>query len=272
MRSTDKEIAELSQRLEALARQAGDIAMRYFRMGERTSAAVSYKNGGSPVTEADFAVDDFLREGLRAFAPDAAWLSEETADSEARLANCELAIVDPIDGTTAFVRGDARWAVSLAFVVGKRPVFGVVHAPALQRTFAAAAGRGATLNGEPIRVSGRTELAGARVVAPTSLVGVLDESNYGFTISPRSPSLALRLVDVARGVNDITIASPNARDWDIAAADVILTEAGGALAELSGGPLAYNRANSRREALVAAPAALIGESLSLAKAALKGKL
>jgi myo-inositol-1(or 4)-monophosphatase len=264
--------ADLSTRLEALAREAGEIAMRWFRPGERTSAAVSYKNGGSPVTEADFAVDGFLREGMARLAPGAGWLSEETEDTTERLSCAELVVVDPIDGTTAFVRGDARWAVSLAFVAEGRPVAGVVHAPALGRTFTAFKGRGAFLNGLPIMVSSRTALAGARVVAPMSLTGLLENSRYGFAIAPRAPSLALRLVDVARGANDLAIASPNARDWDIAAADVILSEAGGALAELCGGPLQYNRASLRRDTLIAAPSALLEESLNVAHAALKGKI
>jgi myo-inositol-1(or 4)-monophosphatase len=76
---------------------------------------------------------------------------------------------------------------------------------------------------------------------------------------------------VAAGANDLAIASPGARDWDIAAADVILSEAGGLLSEIEGGPLTYNRASSRREMLVAAPRALFNESLALAKAAMKGK-
>ncbi|HYA81257.1 MAG TPA: 3'(2'),5'-bisphosphate nucleotidase CysQ [Methylocystis sp.] len=272
MQDSPTESVDLSPRLEALVRKAGDIAMAYFRPGERTSAHVTYKSGGSPVTEADFAVDRFLREGIAALAPQIGWLSEETADSAERLSLPEIAIVDPIDGTTAFVRGDARWAVSLALVEKGRPVAGVVHAPALERTFTASAGRGAYLNGEPIRVSARTALEGARVVAPGSLATTLEKSRYGFAIAPRSPSLALRLVEVARGADDLVFAGPNSRDWDIAAADVILREAGGALFEMSGGPLVYNRASSRREGLVAAPVALIDDSLDLAHAALKGKL
>jgi myo-inositol-1(or 4)-monophosphatase len=269
MQSTN---ADLAPRLEALAREAGDIAMGWFRPGERTRARVTYKNGGSPVTEADLEVDRFLREGMARLAPAAGWLSEETADTDERLSCAELVIVDPIDGTTAFVRGDARWAVSLAFIAEGRPVAGVVHAPALGRTFTALEGRGAFLNGAPIKVSARTALAGARIVAPMSLVAPLESSRYGFAIAPRAPSLALRLVDVARGENDLAITSANARDWDIAAADVILSEAGGALAELCGGPLQYNRASSRRDTLIAAPSALLQESLNVAHAALKGKL
>ncbi|MGA8172231.1 MAG: 3'(2'),5'-bisphosphate nucleotidase CysQ [Methylocystis sp.] len=258
--------------LEAVAREAGDIAMAWFRSGERTSASVDYKTGGSPVTEADFAVDRFLFGKLAALAPSAGWLSEETADSADRLSRSALIVVDPIDGTTAFVRGDRRWAVSIALIEDGRPVAGIVHAPALGQTFSARAGGGAFLNGERIRVSPRAELAGARLVSPRDRAPFFEKSPYVFEIAPRAPSLALRLAEVAAGTNDLAIAAPGARDWDIAAADVILNEAGGLLSEVESGPPTYNRATSRREALIAAPLALFDESLALAKAAMKGKL
>lgn len=90
-------------------------------------------------------------------------------------------------------------------------------------------------------------------------------------MAARAPSLALRLTDIARGTNDLAIASAGARDWDIAAADLILSEAGGILSEIAGQALVYNRATSRRDMLVAAPRALLTESLVLARAAMKGK-
>jgi myo-inositol-1(or 4)-monophosphatase len=274
MQSTQTDLAELSElarRLEAAARSAGDIAMAYFRLGESTSAGVSYKGGGSPVTEADFAVDRFLFEEMAALAPKAGWLSEESVDSPARLACASVVVVDPIDGTKAFARGDARWAVSIALVENGRPVAGVIHAPALQRTFTAFRGGGALLNGAAIKVSERGELAGARVVSPRGFADFFEASDLGLEIAPRTPSLALRLADVAMGASDLAIAAPEARDWDIAAADVILTEAGGTLSELEGTPLTYNRSSSRRDMLIAAPKKLFNQSLALARAAMKGK-
>jgi myo-inositol-1(or 4)-monophosphatase len=264
------ELAAKLHLLEAVARRAGEIAMAYFRPGERTSAEISYKEGGSPVTEADFAVDRFLSEAALALFPEAGWLSEETADTADRLSRRRVLIVDPIDGTQAFSRGDARWAVSIAVVEDGLPVLGVVHAPALASTFVASAGGGARLDGAPIRVSGRTALAGARLVAPRGYAPLLERSEYGFDLQPRTPSLALRLADIAAGRNDLAIATPDSRDWDIAAADVILSEAGGILGEPAGAPLRYNRLELRRDLLVAAPRAIFPESLALARAVLKG--
>ncbi len=264
------DIASVLPQLESLARQAGDLALSFFRRGQKTVAGVKYKGGGSPVTEADLAVDRFLFEKLLDLLPNAGWLSEETADSAARLRHSTLIVVDPIDGTIAFARGDERWAVSIALVERGRPVAGVVHAPALGQTFVAASGQGAKLNDVMIKTSSRENLEGANLVAPRGLAHFFEASPYGFELAPRTPSLALRLSDIASGRHDVAITAAHARDWDIAAADIILTEAGGVLSELDGAPLTYNRPQLGRDMLVAAPHALFAQSLALARAASKG--
>lgn len=266
----ESDLSAFLSRLEAVAREAGDIAMTFFRPGARTAAAISYKGGGSPVTEADFAVDRFLFEEMRLLAPQAGWLSEETADSEARLSREDLVIVDPIDGTHAFTRGDERWAVSIALVEGGRPVAGVVHAPARGETFTAARGQGAFLNGARLAPPELSSLTGARVIAPRPLHERIAHLPQNIGLAPRTPSLALRLVDIAVGRHDLVISSPNARDWDIAAADLILEEAGVALAEVEGGALTYNRRSSKRGMLVAAPKPFIEETLAIARTVSKG--
>ena len=114
--TADLSLADAARTLDLVAAEAGELALRWFRLGGKTSARTEYKHGGSPVTEADLAVDAFLAERLRAHFPDAAWLSEETADSDERLARETVIVVDPIDGTRAFADGDARWSVSIALV------------------------------------------------------------------------------------------------------------------------------------------------------------
>lgn len=264
------ELADFLTRLEAVTREAGAIALSFFRPGARTAAAVSYKNGGSPVTEADFAVDRFLFEAMREIAPEAGWLSEETVDSDSRLSRDSLIVVDPIDGTHAFTRGDERWSVSIALVERGRPIAGVIHAPARGETFTGARGLGAFLNGAPLAQRSRNAVLGASVVAPRPLHARLEQLPQQLALAPRTPSLALRLVDIAAGRYDLVISSPNARDWDIAAADVILGEAGVLLVEVEGGPLVYNRKSSKRGMLVAAPKTLVDETVSIARAVSKG--
>ena len=239
------------------ARRAGEIALRDFRLGATTTARVDTKQGGSPVTAADLAVDLYLTDRLRAAFPGAGWLSEETADDPARLEKVSLLVVDPIDGTRAFVGGDPRWAVSIALIEAGRPIAGVVHAPALGETYAAAVGCGAWLNGALIRSGARASLAGARVGGPKPMIAALAAAaGVELDAAPRVPSLALRLVQVASGELDIGLASASAHDWDVAAADVVLSEAGARLTDAEGEALRYNSVTIRHGALLASTASL----------------
>ncbi len=242
---------------------AGEIAMRDFRLGDPTRAGIEYKHGGSPVTEADLAVDAFLKMRLLARNPEAGWLSEETADDPARLERSALFVVDPIDGTRAFVAGDLRWAVSIALIVDRRPIAGVVHAPALRQTFAASVGGGATLNGAPIAASPRRDLGGAKIAGPRPLIAKLAAASHSELLcEPKIPSLAYRLARVAGGSLDGAFAAADSHDWDIAGADILLSEAGALLTDAAGRPLSYNSVAIRHGALAAAPLALLPQLIS----------
>jgi len=248
----DVDAAAVRDLLVFAAREAGALALEYFRPGERTSAKVTAKAGGSPVTDADLAADSLLKRRLREALPQAGWLSEETVDDFERLARRRLIVVDPIDGTRAFVIGDPRWAVSAALIVDERPVAGVVHAPALNETYAAARGEGATFNGAALVPVGAWP---PRVAAgPKPVIEAMAERlGVSVEITPRVPALAYRLAMAARGVVDFAVAAENSHDWDIAAADILLEEAGARLIEASGERLRYNARQVRRGALLAAP-------------------
>jgi myo-inositol-1(or 4)-monophosphatase len=253
-----REAAAARDFLIEAARDAGRLALGYFRLGQQTTARISYKAGGSPVSEADLAVDALLRRRLGDALPDAGWLSEETEDDPSRLQHARLLIVDPIDGTRAFIAGDPRWTVSLALVAEGRPVAGVIFAPALEETYAASVGHGATLNGAPIAVTTRSELDGAKIGGPRVMVEDLQKATQlSLALEPKIPSLAYRIARVAAGALDLAIASENSHDWDIAAADLILAEAGGALVEGTGQSLIYNREETRHPVLLAASRRLI---------------
>ncbi|MFO1114946.1 MAG: 3'(2'),5'-bisphosphate nucleotidase CysQ [Beijerinckiaceae bacterium] len=247
--------------LDAAASEAGALAMQWFRAGARTTARTDYKHGGSPVTEADLAVDRFLRERLTALFPDAGWLSEETADSPARLEAASVFIVDPIDGTRGFAEGDARWSVSAALVRAGRPVAGVVIAPALDERFVAAQGHGARRNGRPLDLSAAGPLSGGRLAGPQPSAKKVAEA-AGMILVPKIPSLALRFAHVAGQDIHAAVSSANSHDWDIAAADLILHEAGGMLTGLDGRTPVYNRRDLKHGALAAASAARHAELLA----------
>jgi len=251
--SVDADIDALAARdlLVSAAREAGALALEYFHAGSRTSARVVTKAGGSPVTDADLAADSLLKRRLQEGLPDAGWLSEETVDDFERLARRSLIIVDPIDGTRAFVIGDPRWAVSAALIVDGRPMAGVVHAPALDETYAAARAKGATFNGATLVPAASwppSKAAGPKLIveAMAAELGVTVE------IVPRVPALAYRLCLAARGVIDFAVAAENSHDWDIAAADILLEESGARLIDASGERLRYNSRQVRRGALLAA--------------------
>lgn len=242
------------------ARGAGTLALTYFRPGAVTSAGISHKADGSPVTEADYLVDRFLRQHLETLVPEAGWLSEETEDTSARLSKDIVIVVDPIDGTRSFMSGHGAWAIAIALVEQGRPLIGIVHAPALGETYVAVRGAGARLNDKAIEVSKLVALgARARVAAPVLLAERLREAGLQFALQPKILSLALRIANVASGALDAGFATKNARDWDIAAADLILLEAGGRLASLDGCAIVYNRGDTRHGLLTAAPAQIHAE-------------
>jgi len=245
-------------------REAGEKALGFFRHGAATHAEVSHKHGGSPVTEADLLVDNYLREKLAPLAPEFGWLSEESVDSPDRLQRRAIFIADPIDGTRGFAAGDPCWAVCVAVVVDGSPVYGIVHAPALQETFVAHVGGGAFLNGQSIRVSSPPALAGARLAAPDNLLVAIRQSGVSINLQPRLASLAMRILRVASGEFDAALAAKNAYDWDIAAADLILREAGGVLSDLAGHIPCYNRPAPQHPALAAASPGLHAQLLSIA--------
>ena len=140
--ATDAALALMPAVREA-AREAGRIACRYFERGAKTTARIWSKHGGSPVTEADVAVDSFLKVELSAALPAAAWLSEETADDPARLDARRVWIVDPIDGTRAFLSGHPDWCVAIALLIDGEPVLGVIAAPAHDTLYEGCRGGGA---------------------------------------------------------------------------------------------------------------------------------
>ena len=254
---------DLLDQMTDAALRAGAIALDYFRPGAKTSARIDSKEGGSPVTEADHAVDAFLARELMAALPQAGWLSEETVDDPARLTRDLAFIVDPIDGTRAFMAGDARWAVCIALVERGLPIAGVVHLPAMGQTFVAHRGGGAFRNKERIAVSARASLAGGLIAGPVLMLKGLCEGGMDLRIEPRIPSLAYRFVRVAEGSLDAGIASTNACDWDIAAADIILQEAGGGLKDPRGLSPLYNQPTTRHGLLGAAPGQLQDEMTAI---------
>jgi myo-inositol-1(or 4)-monophosphatase len=240
--------AAAADHLAACVREAGHLALSMFR----TTVKQWSKAGASPVCEADIAVDRLLRDRLTAAYPGVAWLSEESADDASRLDARYVWIVDPIDGTRAFLAGLLDWTVSAALVDNGRPIAGCLFAPATDEFFLASANKGATCNGAAIAVTRGASLAQARIAGPKSVIHRLASVVPDLIVVPRIHSLALRLARVAQGALDIAIAGADSHDWDLAAADLLVHEAGGALTRVGGGTVLYNRPEPRHGVLLAA--------------------
>jgi myo-inositol-1(or 4)-monophosphatase len=244
--------------LGAAAREAGALALKKFR-----SSFKSWTKGhNSPVSEVDIAVDALLRERLMAAHPGFGWLSEESVDDPARLARDHVWIVDPIDGTRAFISGREDWVISVALAHDARPVVGAIYVPVEDALLLAVAGRGATLNGAVLIAPDGHDLEGARVAGPQRLIDAL-QARRPVAAMPKVHSLALRLARVATGQLDIAFAGGSSHDWDIAAADVIVHEAGGALTTFGGQRAVYNRPTPVHDKLVAAGAGRHQELIDL---------
>jgi len=240
--------APLKDELAGIVRKAGALAASTFRRELKHWT----KHGGSPVTEADIAVDRLLRERLTRLVPDVGWLSEESEDDRARLDGARLWIVDPIDGTRAYVNGRTDWAISVALVEDGRPIAGAIFAPMEDGLYLAVAAEGATRNGVPVAASPGRDFTRARVAGPKPMIEHFARSAAGIVAEPKVHSLALRIARTASGRLDIAFASPHIHDWARAAADLLVHEDGGALTRFDGAPLVYNSAEARHEALVAA--------------------
>lgn len=234
--------------LKAAAEAAGDIALGYFRHDPE----VWQKDNASPVTEADIAVDRHLRQTLLAARPDYGWLSEETEDTSERLAVRRLFVVDPIDGTRGFIAGVDEWTISLAIVENGHPVAAVLAQPSVGRRYTAVTGLGAEADGRPLRLPAEGGVIDARIAGPAGMLTRLRADEPSLRPHGFIASLALRIAMVADGRIDVAVAKANAHDWDIAAADLILREAGGTLADVAGGPIVYNRRQPVHDALIAA--------------------
>lgn len=253
--------ADLRLLLDA-ARAAGEIARRHFR-----SEPKAWDKGGGlgPVSEADLEIDAMLRDRLLRARPDHGWLSEETEDDPARLSAGRLFIVDPIDGTRAFLEGQPGFAHALAIVEDGIVRAGVVHLPVLDKTYSALAGKGAWLNDQALSLPPFIEdMSRARVLASRKQ---MEPQHWRNGIVPQverhfRSSLAWRLCLVAEGAFDGTLTHHATWEWDTAAASLIAQEAGARVTDRAGARLAFNRPRPASKGLLAAAPALHAGLLS----------
>lgn len=242
------------QLLIEAAQEAGEIAKRY----DGQNAKAWHKPAGAgPVTEADLAVNEMLERELRTARVNYGWLSEESLDEGDRLKDERVFIIDPIDGTRSFIEGSDTWAHSLAIAERGEVTAAVIYLPRRDKLYVAGKGQGATLNGEPIYAATNGNLSGARVLAArpameaTMWKGPPPEINRGYR-----PSLAYRMALVAEGRFDAMLTLRPTWEWDIAAGDLILREAGAISSDRLGNTLLFNNPDPRVAGVVTGNPAL----------------
>jgi myo-inositol-1(or 4)-monophosphatase len=242
------------------ARAAGRIAMRHWKRNPQV-----WDKGGEhgPVSEADLSVDAMPQATLLAARPDYGWLSEETPDNPARLSCRQVFIIDPIDGTRAFIAGEETFAHSLAVATEGQITAAVVYLPALDRLYTASTHAPALCDGLPITASTRADLTGANILTtkahldPARWPGGVPDIHRSFRAS-----LAYRLCLAAEGRHDGMFTLRDTWEWDIAAGSLIATRAGAVVTDHTGATIRYNSAGAQASGVLALPPTLHAQVLA----------
>lgn len=256
MPATDGLAEDLATLREA-AREAGHLALE---MRARVVDEAWEKTPGNPVTDGDLAVNTLLARRLGAARPGYGWLSEETVDDHSnRLNHRRTWVVDPIDGTRAYIKGTPDWCVGLAVVEDGVAVAGVIYEPIADRLYDARLGGGAWLNGNRIFVSSVAQLTAARLIAARPPQRKKDRPPQDAPIQffePKPGATLLRMAYVAAGVADGVVAIAQKSDWDLAPGAILIAEAGGRATTHRGQAFDFNREEPAQASLLAAGKAL----------------
>lgn len=252
---------ELSLLKEATLR-AGELAV--FHLGKDIN--VNYKDGDSPVTNIDLAVDDYLKKALLSARPSYGWISEETVDDRELEHKPEYYfVIDPIDGTRGLISGNNDWCISVALAnsLGE-PIVGVLYCPKLDKLYEAISGEGAFLNGFRLPSLPHKEFDSSLIFScPPKLLSSLNLSPDDIKLSKDIPSLAYRIALLAEGEIDCVLVRPNCNDWDIIAVDLILKECGGKITDINGNNVEYMKPNAKHNLLLVARNSLISGLVDL---------
>ena len=230
--------------------EAGQRALALAEAGFDTHT----KADRSPVTSADLEVNQILEDALLTAFPGDGWLSEESPDSSVRLSKSRVWVIDPIDGTKAFIKRRPHFVVSAALVRDGDPILGAIYNPSTAELFTAVHGQGAALNGNPIQAHAQATPRLGLLVNQTELESgrfrVLGDSVDCRTLGSIAYSLAL----VAAGQVPAMITFERENEWDVAAGTLLIREAGGSITDITGRPFRFNQPHPSYEGTVAASA------------------
>ncbi len=232
--------------LAKAAAEAGELAKKHFDLGDPD---VWEKSDSSPVTNADIAVNAFLLGYLRGARPDYGWLSEETKDDGSRRKKQRVFVVDPIDGTRAFIKRKPHFVISVAVLDEGKPVAGALYNPLTGEAFDADLYGGATLNGKTIAVEDCAQIKGCRMVGYDYKFKALNWPDMD--VRARN-SMAYRIALVAAGIANAAVAFTPKSDWDLAAACLIAREAGAHVTDIYGHDFEFNAASTENKGVICA--------------------
>jgi myo-inositol-1(or 4)-monophosphatase len=229
-------------------RAAGAEALRLSSDGFETLT----KSDQSPVTTADLSVNQILQSHLLAIFPHDGWLSEESSDGPARQLKARVWVIDPIDGTKAFIMGEPEFCISAALVEEGRPVVAAIFNPSTDELFTARRGGGLRLNHKPISPEeSRRHQQPVIALSPWEHHLGRFKSLEAHTASRPMRSIAWALALAASGRIHAVATLETQNEWDVAAGTLLIEEAGGTMHDGGGQALGFNRPEPRYQGIVA---------------------
>jgi len=227
--------------------KAGKLAKDY-----KKNISIRYKSKDQPVTNADIAIDDFLKSFFKSKTPSIGWVSEETKDNESRFSSDLFWCLDPIDGTRSYINGKPEYTISLALIKRNKPIIGYIFNPETEEFFFAKENHGAFCNNKKIFVNNNNNIRSSKYGISSSEIKKLEQ--YDFLEDQnilRIGSIAYKIALVAKGEIDVAISFTKKNDWDLAASDLILKEAGGKINKISGEKIIYNSSHMKIDSVIA---------------------
>jgi myo-inositol-1(or 4)-monophosphatase len=247
----ERELTLLTRAIREAGKRARDLALKGFD--------VHMKNDRSPVTTADLEVNRILREMQQTDFPDDGWLSEESPDDPARLGKARVWIVDPIDGTKAFVNKLPEYCISVALVEAGTPVLGTIFNPSTDELFSAIVGQGLRVNGQSVSAAVPLEGRSQVLVNPWEYRGGRWAELDGRIHCRPILSIAHALALVAAGRMQAALTIEPENEWDLAAGVLLVQESGGTVTDAEGRPFIFNQATPRFRGVIAVSATAGGE-------------
>ena len=227
---------------------------------------VHYKSENQPVTNADLEINNFLKNILTEICPNYGWFSEESVDDESRLKKNIFWCLDPIDGTRSYIYNKPEYTISLALINKKTPILGFIYNPCTEEFFFSKKNHGSFCNGERIFVNKKRKINECTVAISSSEKKKWDSFDFLKKIRIiKMGSIAYKIALVAKGNCDVALSFTKKNDWDLAAADLLVSEAGGEIKTIMGEKINYNTDKLRIDSVMAGNLELTSDLIKVLK-------